>query len=640
MVSILRFGGGFGKTMISYTDLMKGFELGDVTVLPERNLVRRGDQDESIELKVMNVLVVLASHQGDLVSKDQIVDAVWDGRATSDEVITRCISKIRLALGDTPKDPKYIENVRGRGYRLIAPVKALADAPEITLQSATSVNWRVPGLAALVLLALIGVISFWPEDAPIKSEAITSVAILPFRNLGNEEDQYLCEGFTEELIYTLSGISDLKVAKGGPAGADGDYVEMARQLGVEGIVVGSLRRDGDKVRITAQLHDGRDGFSRWSEIFDDAVSDTFALQERVAESVRAVIEGDRQAQSETSATSRSAEAYDSYLRARYLLGQRSPASLTAAIDLFDVAIQNDRKFGMAYVSKAYAYLLLPSYLGAKPEPMYELAIATVDEGVRNDPTIANTSDVVRAFIFHKRGEWDKAQQAFESALQARPVYPTANHWYSRFLASVGLLEASLEQARLARELEPLSPVFNSRLAIAYFWMDDLDNAEKYFTIANQLGMSAPIHFESYAMYLLRKGQVEEAKKLVTRTLSDYGGATDWVDPVFEGLAHDTARPAALAALDRAVTHASVSPREEVVLWTMLGDTPRALDVARLLVGGGEVFELELLFSSELTPLREHEGFEKFLADVGLKEFWSGQGCNWNGDSVDCVAAGN
>lgn len=624
--------------MISYTDLMKGFELGDITVLPERNLVRRGDRDESIELKVMNVLVVLASHQGDLVSKDQIVDAVWDGRATSDEVITRCISKIRLALGDTPKDPKFIENVRGRGYRLIAPVKTLGDQPEITLQAASSINWRTPGLVALLVIALIGVIGFWPRNAPRESQEITSVAILPFRNLGNEEDQYLCEGFTEELIYTLSGISDLKVAKGGPANADGDFVEMARQLGVEGIVVGSLRRDGEKVRITAQLHDGRDGFNRWSEIFDDSVADTFALQERVAESVRLAIEGDRQAQSEAGASSRNAEAYDSYLRARYLLGQRSPASLTAAIDLFDIAIQNDSRFGMAYVSKAYAYLLLPSYLGGKPEPMYELAIATVDEGVRNDPSIAKTSDVVRAFIFHKRGEWEKAQQAFSSALQARPVYPTANHWYSRFLASVGFLDASLEQARLARELEPLSPVFNSRLAIAYFWMDDLDNAEKYFTIANQLGMSAPIHFESYAMYLLRKGRVEDAKELVKKTLGESGNATDWVDPVFDGLARGTARPAALVALERAVTHGNVSPREEVVLWTMLGDTDRALDVARLLVGGGEVFELELLFSSELTPLREHEGFEKLLADVGLEAFWRGQGCTWNGDNVECVSA--
>ena len=624
--------------MISYTDLMKGFELGDITVLPERNLVRRDDQDESIELKVMNVLVVLASHQGDLVTKDQIVDAVWDGRATSDEVITRCISKIRLALGDTPKDPKYIENVRGRGYRVIAPVKAIAEQPEITLQSASRFNWRTPGLAALLVIAVVGIFSFWPREAAHDGQEISSVAILPFRNLGNTEDQYLCEGFTEELIYTLSGISNLKVAKGGPADGDGDFVELARQLGVEGIVVGSLRRDGERVRITAQLHDGRDGFSRWSEIFDDSVSDTFALQERVAEAVRSAIEGDRQEQSETSATSRNAEAYDSYLRARYLLGQRSPGSLSAAIDLFDVAIQNDPKFGMAYVSKAYAYLLLPSYLGGKPEPMYELAIATVDEGVRNDPSIANTSDVVRAFIFHKRGEWDKAQQAFQSALRARPVYPTANHWYSRFLASVGMLEASLEQATLARELEPLSPVFNSRLAIAYFWMDDLENAEKYFTIANQLGMSAPIHFESYAMYLLRKGRVNDAKDLVKKTLSDYGGAVEWVDPVFDGLARETARPAALVALERAVTHGSVSPREEVVLWTMLGETERALDVARLLVGGGEVFELELLFSSELTPLRRHEGFEKFLADVGLQSFWSAQGCAWQGDRVQCKPA--
>lgn len=624
--------------MATYTDLMKGFELGDFTVLPERNLVRRGEQEEAIELKVMNVLVVLASHQGELVTKDQLVDAVWEGRATSDEVITRCISKIRLALGDTPKEPRYIENVRGRGYRLIAPVTALAEQSEITVEPVSSFSWRVPGLVAVFLAALVGIISFWPDadrQESLQSQEIKSVAILPFRNLGNQADQYLCEGFTEELIYTLSGISDLRVAKGGPAAGDTDFVQLAAQLGVDGIVVGSLRRDGERVRITAQLHDGRDGFSRWSEIFDDAVADTFALQERVAESVRMAIEGGGNMHGESVARPIDAEAYDNYLRARYLLGQRSPASITAAIDLFDIAIQNDPHFGMAYVSKAYAYLLLPSYLGGKPEPMYELAIATVDEGVRNDPSIANTSDVVRGFIFHKRGEWEEAHKAFESALQARPVNPTANHWYSRFLASVGLLEESLEQAKLARELEPLSPVFNSRLAIAYFWMDDIDNAAKYFAIANQLGMSAPIHFESYAMFLLRQGRVADAKELIKRTLSAAGGEANWVDPVFDGLARQEAGPAARSALDRAVTHGSVSPREEVVLWAMLGETDRALDVARLLVGGGEVFELELLFSRELAPLRRHEGFEKFLTDVGLEKFWAERGCWWQNDRVSC-----
>ena len=621
--------------MTSYTDLMKGFELGQFTILPERNLVRSGESEESIELKVMNVLVVLASHQGDLVTKDQLVDAVWDGRATSDEVITRCISKIRTALGDSSKEPSFIENVRGRGYRLIAPVKPLGGQAEILVEPISAFNWKIPGLVALLVIAMLGIISLWPNEAPRESQELNSVAVLPFRNLGNAADQYLCEGFTEELIYSLSGISNLKVAKGVLPEGDVDFVALARELGVDGIVVGSLRRDGEKVRITAQLHDGRDGFNRWSEIFDDSVTDTFALQERVAESVRQAIGGDGMPQTEPGAKSRNAEAYDSYLRAKYLLGQRSPASITAAIDLFDDAIAHDPRFGMAYVSKAYAYLLLPSYVGGKPEPMYDLAIATVDEGVRNDPSIANASNVVRGFIYHKRGDWGAAQAAFESALLARPANPTANHWYSRFLASVGLLQESLLQARLARELEPLSPVFNSRLAIAYFWLDDLENAGKYFTIANQLGISAPIHFESYAMYLLRQGRVDDAKTLIEKTLRESGGEAGWVGPVFDGLADESGRPAARSALERAVTQGNVSPREEVVLWAMLGDADRALEVARLLVGGGEVFELELLFAHELRGLRRHPGFEKFLADVGLTDFWVKRGCRWENDAVNC-----
>ncbi len=614
---------------------MRGFELGSWTVFPERNLIRQGDIEATLELKVMNVLVVLASHRGEVVSKDQLVDAVWDGRATSDEVITRCISKIRGAFSDDPKNPTFIENVRGRGYRLIAPLSPLHVATQAPSVSSLEHRWRRPLFIGLAVAATIALVMSFFDFNSTDSAPIESVAVMPFKNLSSVDDQYLCEGFTEELIYALSGDSALRVAKGNRESGDINIESTAEQLGVDGIVTGSLRREGQKVRVTVQLHDGRSGFSRWSEVFDDSLNDTFKLQERVADGVLQAIAGKSKVRATVQQQPGNPEAYITYLRARYFLNQRTPETIHLAIKLFQEAIDGDPSFGMAYLGKAYAYLLLPSYSKEPEEAMFQQAIQAVDDGVEKDPAIKDTAEGVRGFIYHKRGQWGMANSSFKRALEAPSAYPITNIWYSRYLASVGLLEQSLEQARLARQLDPLSPVCNSRLAMAYLWIDDMDNAGKYFTIANQLGMATPVHFESYALYLMRLGKVSEAQTLIQKVLGSLNVKNSWVEPVFAAIGHPENRSAAVRALSSAAAQGTVSPREQVVLWAVLDEPEKAHEIARLLVGGGEAFEPDLLFIEELKPLRMRPEFSELLASIGLTEFWAQIGCRWKTDKVVC-----
>jgi tetratricopeptide (TPR) repeat protein len=244
---------------------------------------------------------------------------------------------------------------------------------------------------------------------------------------------------------------------------------------------------------------------------------------------------------------------------------------------------------------------------------------------------------VRAFIYHKKGQWELADAAFVKALRSASVFSITNIWYSRFLASVGLLDRALEQAKLARQLDPLSPVSNSRLAIAFLWVNDLENAGKYFTIANQLGMVSQVHFEAYALFLVRLGKMDDAQTLVQKlhVAANSNADVSWVAPVFAAVENQSDRGQATQLLAKAVAAGTVAPREQVVLWSVLDEPQKALEVARLLIGGGEAFEPDLLFISELQGMRAQPEFPALLDNIGLTPFWSKIGCSWVNDQVVC-----
>ena len=185
----------------TFTDLQRGFELGPWTVIPERDLLRQGEVEKHLEPMVMDVLVVLASRRGGVVTKDQLVAAVWDGRATSNEAIAAKIANLRHKLGDDSRNPEYVETVQKRGYRLKMPVE-LPDAPEPEQRGAVYVRVSHPVLlAALAALAIAVVIWWLPTTKPIDS-----VAVLQFQNLSDDKEKYkyVVDGFREEVVISIS----------------------------------------------------------------------------------------------------------------------------------------------------------------------------------------------------------------------------------------------------------------------------------------------------------------------------------------------------------------------------------------------------------------------------------------------------
>jgi DNA-binding winged helix-turn-helix (wHTH) protein/TolB-like protein/Tfp pilus assembly protein PilF len=624
--------------------LMQGFQMGPWFVLPERGLLRLDDDETHLEPLVMDVLVALAACQGDVLSNDQLIDAAWGGRAVTDDVIVRCIAVLRRNLGDKARDPEYIENIPRRGYRLKVPITVDQDDEPSADESAPDQGpkpgyyWPlVAGFAAVAVIVFFALSG--RNDIDTKSDDILSLAVFPLDCA--DEDRFICYSITDELVSQLLQAQDannIKVVRSrDPFPDDPSQKTVADELDVDGIFVGSLKRSGNDIRINAEIFNRRNGFVEWSGAYDGNLDEIIKIRSEIVGETVARLIGENAKLMEGGRPPQSSESLDAYSQGQYELSARSAASISKAIKWFEKTIELDPDFGMAYVRLAYAYMLLPEYDTEESSTlMYEKALSSADAGVRKDPGVAGPAQTVYGFIYHKSGQWTRATQAHLRAINAGTVYPISHQLYSRLLASVGRLDASLAEARKAHEIEPQQAVQISRLAVAYFWLDDLDNAGVYFRRSDaHKEYEAPVHDLAYSLFHIRNGDYDKAESEAIIGLEKYGSDSSWVTPVFEGMRNPDKRNEALAIVEQIAAGNDLIAKAEISLWVLLGDADRAMEVARRMEDSGEIFEAELMFIPQFSILREHPDFPSLLDSIGLTEYWSDNGCEWQSDHVVC-----
>ena len=611
----------------------------------------------------MGVLVSLAEHAGDVVTRNQFVERVWSGRIVSDEVLSRCISLLRTQLGDNPRDPQFIQTVPKIGYRMIAPVVLLAsvETAPAPLQAAPGVNatalpasrGRPFGIRLTALVPVLAVLGlawwYWSRDgsSPGLAPAEASVVVLPFVNYSNDErDEYFSDGLTEELIDRLANAPGLQVVASTSAFAfkdeRKDVRKIAATLGVNYVLEGNVRKEGERVRITAQLIQAENGFHLWSKRFDTAVSDIFTVQDQIANGIVAELEPRLAGAATSGNPARPTDvipAYELLLQGRYHLKRREEASLRRSIELFEQAIELDPGFGQAYRELARAYVLLPEYSYEDRDEMYELAISTLQRGVAMDTSLEKLAQDVLALIHFNRWEWIESERYFRRALAASRNDPSVRQWYSQHLASVGNADESLRQIMEAKTLDVLSPVVNDRLAVAYLWIDDDERARRQFELADELGLGPSANLESYLVLLLRQGDFDEAREILVDLQKLFARATGWIDPFIAALRDPSTLPAARDALRRAAEERNISPKYLFGAWLYLGDADAAMDVAFELLHEPADFDVEFLFAREAAILRCHPRFPELVESIGLDRYWDTFG--WpaayprRGDAIGC-----
>ncbi len=620
-----------------------------------------------LEPKVMNVLVCLAELAGEVVTHDQFVARVWRGRIVSDEVLSRCISLLRTRLGDDPREPRFIQTLPKIGYRLLTPVEPLSapqaqptetPPPVATIDAEVPVTARRPIRSRLVVgLTLLGLLlgaagylylDRLPRRAARPVAIQPTIAVLPFVNRSDDKDnEYFSDGLTDEIIDRLANVPGLQVVASTSAFALKHHREDVRQigerLGVRYLLEGSVRKEGDRVRITAQLVDAERGFHIWSKPFDTRLSDIFAVQDTIANGIVAELlprlTGKSVAQIETPPPTAVIAAYELLLRGRYHLKRREEAPIRRSIELFEQAIARDPGFGEAYRELARAYALLPYYSYEDLEEMSELAVQTIERGTAIEPTLAASAQDVLAFVHLARWEWIEAELGFRQALVASPKDPDVHQSYSQQLARVGNAERSLHHALEARKHDVLSPVVNDRLAVAYMWVDDDEQAWRQFELADELGMGPAANPDAYVVLMLRRGEYDKARDLLIDLQKLFARATEWIDPFIAALRDPAGRPAAREAVARAARERGISLKYLFGAWVYLGEADAAMDVAFELLHEPADFDVEFLFARETSILRRHPRFGELVAAIGLDRYWDRFGwpamCARRGHAIEC-----
>ncbi len=365
------------------------------------------------------------------------------------------------------------------------PVTSGASAAIDSLPAKTRPRYQYFAATALVaLLAASAVYVLLPRGkTDAASNEIRSVAVLPLVNVGGtSQDDYFSDGMSDELANALNQIPGLRVASRTSSFTfkgrkDVDVGEIGRRLNVQAVLEGTVRRAGDRLRVTGQLTSTNDGLSLWSDTYEREAKDVFAVQENIARSIAEALElrlGPKGSAREAQGTA-NLQAYDAYLRGRYFWNARGAENLRRAVKHFDQAIAADPNFARAYAARAMTYGLLPQYTDASPADALEKTRADAKRALDSDSTLAEAYTALGVASVNA-WDWDGAGAAYKKAIALEPSYPTAHQWYGELLYTTSRLDSSIAETRRARDLDPLAPILAAALGYALVVAGKYDEA--------------------------------------------------------------------------------------------------------------------------------------------------------------------
>ena len=322
-----------------------------------------------------------------------------------------------------------------------------------------------------------------------------SIAVLPFTNLGGEADnEYFSDGLAEEILNALGQVEALKVSARSSAfsfrGKTTDIAAIAGKLRVANVLEGSVRRAGQRIRVTIQLIDARSGFQVWSERYDRQVEDIFELQEDIARAITERLKVSLGAGARRSTSN--LQAYEFYLKGRYYWAQR-PQGIRKAIEYFEGAIDKDPRFARARAGLADCYATLGSWENGTMPPIEAMAKAkeAADKALELDKGLAEAHTTLAYRTTHHDWDWACAEAQFRHAFELNPNYAVCHHWYSHYLTAVGRTEESLQASKRCLELDPLDLVINVHMAWHYQF------ARQYEQAIEQCSKTSELHPNSF-----------------------------------------------------------------------------------------------------------------------------------------------
>jgi len=535
--------------------------------------LRKNGRRLPLQEQPFRVLAMLLERPGEVVTRQELQARLWpvDTYVGFDEGLNTAIRKLRIVFGDSAGNPRFVETLPRRGYRFIAPVTEAAtanDLPAIVevaglkenkdapVSSGQAVDtpavdtpavdtpavdtpadpvlapggrrwpWKTAILVTALLILAFPVATYIVRtrrslgSAPAKRAML---AILPFQNLSNDPKQeYFSDGLTEETITDLGQLSpeNLGVIARTSAMAykhtDKTISQIGRELGVDYILEGSVRREGGKARVSAQLIRVSDQTHLWAQNYDRELEDLLDVQNDLGRSIAEQVSANLTPQQKVELAKKHSvnpEAFDLYLKGRFYWNQRTPDADKESIRYFQEATAKDPNFALAYAGLADAWNFSNIFGVHSPRESLPQAREAAIRAIQLDPMLAEAHAALGMEKSHYEFDFPGAEREFLKALEVNPNSPNAHLFYSNcFLMPMGRKAQAIAENKRAMEIDPLSLPINNFMGMTYMFAGDNENAYRQFRHTIALDPSFPLAHEYFSRLLLTMGRYEESIK--------------------------------------------------------------------------------------------------------------------------------
>ncbi|HEY6943616.1 MAG TPA: winged helix-turn-helix domain-containing protein [Candidatus Acidoferrum sp.] len=514
------------------------YEFGPYRLDAEERVLRRDGQPVTLPPKDLETLLVLVQNAGHIVEKEELLEKVWPGVFIEEGNLARHVFNLRQVLGDTADGRPYIETIPRRGYRFVAAVQEDGDAvalPSAALHSeqpgtaVPSGQKRIQWVWALAVLALAvgGYFAsrrFWPRQNSSPQKVM--LAVLPFVNLsGDAHEDYFADGLTEEMIAQLGQLQPTQlgvIARTSIVrfkGTKESVAQIGQELGVGYLLEGSVRRGGDRVRVTAQLIQAGEQTHLWAETYERPLADVLTIQREIAEKIThslsiRLLPIDKNSSADAPVN---LESYDKYLLGLHELGEDTRESVNKAIQYFQEAIAENPKDARLYSALAQAYDASTTYYSSPAEVMPRAKEAAL-RAVELDPNLA--SGHVRLGYVHLFFDWDwpAAEREYRRALEINPSLPEAQLGYANYLGTLGRFDEALSRVQQAYLYDPLAVESRKEALWIYYFsgrmQETIEQCQKTIELEPSAGTAYAVLSMAYAQMGQRAQTLRAAEDTV------------------------------------------------------------------------------------------------------------------------------
>ena len=665
------------------------YRFGEFTLDADQRVLLREAKPVPLTPKAFNTLLMLVENSGRIVGKEELMSRLWPDTFVEDANLTFNVQQLRKSLGDSARRPRYIETVARRGYRFIAEVEeVLSDsAPEgsqvtrrfetvaaqtqsegnrnsdaVTEQKAeaavsvtpampkvvagestptrSAARLRIVIVAATVVAAILlagGLLLRRHSSAqPQPSGERVMLAVVPFENLtGDAGQEYFSDGLTEEMITQLGSLDPQHLGviartsvmhyKESRAPLD----QIGRELGVQYVLEGSVRRDSNDVRVTVQLIRVRDQTPVWSRQYDRQLRGLLILQREigreVADQIQLTLGKHKSVEpgGQPPLSPQQYEAYDLYLKGQYFWNKRTVEGFQQAIDYFQRAADTDATYARAYVGLADSYVLIGGYSGHPQAEFRQKARAAALRAVELDENSAEAHTALALIVQNYDWDWQTAEREFRRAIELNPNYATAHHWYAEHLTWRGRFDEAFSESARARQLDPLSLIIAADHGAILYYSRQYDRAIEQFRAVRELDPSflrANLIVSAYA----QKGLFAEALADIERRRPDHDPPNaPWY---WSGQAYAYGRTGQRVQAQHALQElVSVNRKQEVdasaFVWAYvgMGDKDQAFAWLEKAYSQHSNVLTNLKVEPYFDPLRDDPRFKDLLRRVGLDQ---------------------